>query len=176
MHGPTLEEFEQVTAIPEIVSDLLSRRQEEDKLDPLEKQKLLHQEDVKLRHMERESKLVQMTEDFQKQFKNMDNIFLTGDVKVPKIVYLANKAEDGYEGDILGDFYLKFPHAAEDPDMEPVFISAEHGDGFTDLYAAIQKHIPADHLDKFENRKEKRLERFFQLKETLMDEVIDFKF
>jgi len=49
---------------------------------------------------------------------------------VPKILYLANKSEDGYEGDILGDFYHKFPNSALDQEMEPIFISAEHGDGF----------------------------------------------
>jgi predicted GTPase len=68
-------------------------------------------------------------------------------VKVPKILYIANKSEDGYEGDILGEFYLKFPGAAEDETMEPIFISAEHGDGFADLYAAIEKHIPVEKFD-----------------------------
>jgi predicted GTPase len=63
-------------------------------------------------------------------------------VKVPKILYLANKAEDGNEGDLLGDFFMKFPYAAQDETCEPIFISAEHGDGFTDLYAAIKNEIP----------------------------------
>jgi predicted GTPase len=44
----------------------------------------------------------------------------------------------------LADFYKLFPHAAEDLTMEPIFISAEHGDGFTDLYAAIKQHIPEE--------------------------------
>jgi predicted GTPase len=72
-------------------------------------------------------------------------LFLTEDgVKVPRILYVANKAEDGYEGDILGDFYQKFPHSASNEEMEPIFISAEHGDGFQDLYGAIKKHIPEE--------------------------------
>jgi hypothetical protein len=29
--------------------------------------------------------------------------------RVPPIIYLANKAEDGFEGEILADFYRKFP-------------------------------------------------------------------
>ena len=78
-----------------------------------------------------------MTTDFQKQFKNVDDLFVAGDVKVPKIIYVANKAEDGYEGDILGEFYSKFPNSATSLDMEPIFISAEHGDGFQDLYGQI---------------------------------------
>ena len=28
---------------------------------------------------------------------------------MPPIIYLANKAEDGFEGDILADFYQLFP-------------------------------------------------------------------
>jgi GTPase len=82
-------------------------------------------------------------------------------------LYLANKAEDGYEGDILGEFYRQFPNAA-DPENgvnEPIFISAEHGDGFTDLYGAIKNEISPEQLEKYEGRKEKRLERFFALKD-----------
>ena len=30
--------------------------------------------------------------------------------------------------------------------MEPIFISAEHGDGFNDLYAAIKSIIPEEKL------------------------------
>ena len=85
-----------------------------------------------------------LTGEFQKQFKDFDQLFINQEVKVPRILYVANKAEDGYEGDLLGDFYLKFPNSADDMTMEPIFISAEHGDGFTDLYGAIKEHIPLD--------------------------------
>lgn len=30
---------------------------------------------------------------------------MTSDIKIPEIIYLANKSEDGYEGAMLGDFY-----------------------------------------------------------------------
>jgi small GTP-binding protein len=59
---------------------------------------------------------------------------------VPPIIYLANKAEDGFEGEILADFYRKFPQLtiARDPvtdlPYEPIFISSEHGDGLPDLF------------------------------------------
>ena len=29
--------------------------------------------------------------------------------QVPPILYLSNKSEDGFEGDILSDFYMRFP-------------------------------------------------------------------
>lgn len=55
------------------------------------------------------------------------------EMKVPEIIFLANKSEDGFEGDLLADFYRMFPHIAEEDSegrfIEPVFISAEHGDG-----------------------------------------------
>jgi hypothetical protein len=66
-------------------------------------------------------------------------VFLSQDIKIPEILYLANKSDDGFEGDILSDFYLQFPHAA-DPDpmtgkvIEPIFISGEHGDGLPSLF------------------------------------------
>ena len=87
-----------------------------------------------------------MTENFQKKFKNVDDLFLENELPIPKILYVANKAEDGYEGDILGEFYRQFPNAANPHSgvNEPLFISAEHGDGFTDLYAAIKNEIPPE--------------------------------
>ena len=48
---------------------------------------------------------------------------------------------------MLADFYKMFPHAANENDadgipIEPLFISAEHGDGLTDLYQTLRKRIP----------------------------------
>ena len=110
-------------------------------------------------------------DDFYSKFKPEQTGFEEG-YKPPKIIYVANKAEDGYEGDIWSDFYLKFPNSTE---HEPIFISAEHGDGFTDLYAEIQKHIPLEAVNVFEQRKEKRVQRFLELKEQLMDDLIDHR-
>lgn len=44
-------------------------------------------------------------EEFRKSFKNLDEMFTDSDVKVPEIIYLANKSENEYEGDVLADFY-----------------------------------------------------------------------
>ena len=72
-----------------------------------------------------------------------------------------------------------FPHAGE-PDhegkiIEPIFISAEHGDGLPDLYHAIQQRIPKTHVTYFQEKKRKRLERFNEFKQMLMDEFIQTK-
>ena len=67
---------------------------------------------------------------------------------IPPILYLANKAEDGFEGDILADFYTKFPQLTTAIDVntglpvEPLFVSSEHGDGLQDLFAKIKEFIP----------------------------------
>ena len=59
---------------------------------------------------------------------------------MPNIIFVSNKAEEGFEGDILGDFYLNFADFANNENIEdPIFISAEHGDGLADLYSAIKK-------------------------------------
>ncbi len=86
--------------------------------------------------------------EFQKQFKSIeDQILLNKDMKVPEILYLANKSENGFEGDLLSDFYQMFPNVANETDndgnpIEPIFISAEHGDGLPDLFQALKKRIP----------------------------------
>jgi hypothetical protein len=55
-------------------------------------------------------------------------------------LYVANKAEDGFEGEVLEDFFRMFPQLttaldpATDKAYEPIFISAEHGDGLPDLF------------------------------------------
>ena len=85
---------------------------------------------------------------------------------VPEIIYLANKSENGFEGDLLADFYRMFPHAAQEVDrdgnpLEPIFVSAEHGDGLTDLFQALRKRIPEAKFSQYGDRKQKRVERFY---------------
>lgn len=65
-------------------------------------------------------------------------MLMSSELKVPEIIFLANKSEDGFEGDILADFYYMFPKLAKQKSLgeviEPVFISAEHGDGLPSLF------------------------------------------
>ena len=171
--GPSMEDFEEEVLIPDIVTE--ARAFQEENMDPLEKQQAKDKIDRANKKRIRDEKLEKMASDFQKQFVNLDEIFINQEVKVPKILYLANKAEDGNEGDILGDFYMKFPYAAEDESCEPIFISAEHGDGFTDLYAAIQNEIPDNLSGEYVDRKKKRLQRYNDLKESMMDDIVDLK-
>ena len=89
---------------------------------------------------------------------------------MPPIIYLANKAEDGFEGDILADFYQLFPQATTALDkttnepIEPLFISGEHGDGLPDLMRLVKQHIPESKEQEYEARKEKRYDRYMEYK------------
>ena len=44
----------------------------------------------------------------------------------------------------------------EEP-YEPIFISAEHGDGLPDLFKRLREHIPPEREQQYEDRKEKRV-------------------
>ena len=73
---------------------------------------------------------------------------------MPQILYLANKSEDGYEGDVLTDFYGLFKNSGPaDESSEPIFVSAEHGDGLTDLFGKIKELIPPEKHQQFIDRR-----------------------
>lgn len=101
--------------------------------------------------------------------------------KIPPIVYVANKSEDGFEGEIMADFFRKFPqlttaiNPVTNTPYDPIFISAEHGDGLPDLFQMIKKHIPDSKETEHEDRKEKRLLRFTEFKEMLLEEIVAVK-
>jgi hypothetical protein len=98
--------------------------------------------------------------------------------KIPPLIFIANKCEDGFEGDILSEFYLKFPTTCSMIDektgepIAPLFMSAEHGDGLTDLLQRIQASIPSTSKQIFIDRQEKRLKRFEEYKKMLLDEIV----
>lgn len=100
---------------------------------------------------------------------------------MPPILYLANKAEDGFEGDILADFYKMLPQitTARDPVtgelIDPLFISAEHGDGLPDLLRLVKKYIPENKEQEYMDRRQKRLDRFLEYKNMLLDEIVELK-
>ena len=120
------------------------------------------------------------SQEFRNQFRHNDDMFLGENVKIPEIIYLANKSENGYEGDLLSDYYSMFPNAGKEKDkdgilLEPIFISAEHGDGLPDLMQALRKRIPNSQFLQFDERKKKRVQRFHEYKQLLLDEFVEAK-
>jgi predicted GTPase len=76
------------------------------------------------------------------------------EVEVPPLILVSNKSENSYVGDILSEIYKIDSHPLHDVD-EPIFISAEHGDGLQDLYSAIKQHIPESAIVRQDEIKKK---------------------
>lgn len=104
---------------------------------------------------------------FLEQFKQMPR----REVSIPPIILVSNKSEDGYEGDIMSDIW-KIDTQPKHTIEEPIFISAEHTDGMTDLYAAIEQHLPEGIADKYKEIRNKRVERYYQFREKMIEELI----
>ena len=115
---------------------------------------------------------------FEKDLK-LEQIDLS--TAIPPILYLANKAEDGFEGDITSEFYRLFPQITTVTDkqtglpVEPLFISGEHGDGLPDLFRLIKTHIPESKEQEYLDRRQKRLDRYLEYKEMLVEEIVELK-
>lgn len=88
------------------------------------------------------------------------------DITVKKIILIANKSEYEHDGDIYRDVYkLGFG--------DPIFVSAEQGDGIQDLLNAIDKSIPEEKKLEYEKTLVHRREKFLKLKEKLKNEILD---
>jgi len=88
------------------------------------------------------------------------------DIKVPTTLLVANKAEDGFFGEIEQQ-YEKLNIG------KPIFISGEHGDGLVDLFQAIEKEMPENYQKDWESRMKKRVKRHEDYKRKLALEIED---
>lgn len=83
-----------------------------------------------------------------------------------KIILVANKCEYEYDGDIYRDIYkLGFG--------EPIFVSAEQGDGLQDLLIRIDSCIPEKIKEEYRERVGKRREKQEKIKEKLKREILE---
>lgn len=96
----------------------------------------------------------------------MNKLNENNEVTVRKILLIANKCEYELDGDIYHEVYkLGFG--------DPIFVSAEHGDGIQDLLQEIEKMIPEEKKSDYEKKKGKRLEKFLKLKDKLKKEILE---
>ena len=89
-------------------------------------------------------------------------------IKIPDILLVANKIEDGYIPYELYNESKKIPKIFN----FPILISSKNGDGMTDLYKEINDRIPEEYRNKQKDLAQKRLERFNAYKQKLKDEFI----
>ena len=137
-------------------------------LKELKDEKIYQRQMDKYENQQNELKMQRQEHQFKASFNNKFDILNEEDIKVPRIVYVVNKSEDGYEGDIMADIWKLGIE-------NPLFISAEHGDGLPDLYRIIKDSIPEDWYIEFKNRKAKRLERYNEYKQLMIDELSELK-
>ena len=85
---------------------------------------------------------------------------------VDKICLLANKCEHEKTYGAVNDLYgLGFG--------DPIFISAEEGDGMHQLWQEMEDLVSEEAIDFFEQRKKKRRQRYKELRADLKQEVIE---
>lgn len=103
-------------------------------------------------------------EDFYQKLKKMKE----GDeVTIPKIILIANKAENNfYAADVFNE-YTKLKMG------EPILISAANGDNMQDIYNAIEENIPQSFKDTYSNKVVKRISRYLEYKEKLKNDFLE---
>lgn len=62
-----------------------------------------------------------------------------------------------------------------DEPVEPIFVSSEHGDGLPELFKKMKSYIPESKEREYEERKEKRIGRYLDYKQMLLDEIVELK-
>ena len=81
----------------------------------------------------------------------------------------------------MADFYQQFPQSNTATDrqtgelIEPLFVSSEHGDGLPDLMQVIKQHVPEWKEQEYSDRRQKRLDRYLEYKEMLIEEIVELK-
>jgi GTP-binding protein len=106
---------------------------------------------------------ISSSDEFYKKLKSLKE---EDEIKIPKILLVANKTENNYvPSEIFSDFQkLNLG--------EPILISAQQGDNMHEIYDYIEKNIPENFKNFYEEKVEKRLERYFGYKKKLKDEFL----
>lgn len=101
-------------------------------------------------------------------FNRIKNYKKKEEIKIPEILFVANKIEDSYiPYEIYNSLLPSFLNY-------PLFISAKEGDGMGDLYQEIHKRIPDIYKFNLQEIQKKRVERFIAYKERLRNEFHEF--
>lgn len=84
---------------------------------------------------------------------------------IKNVLLVANKAEETFTENISNEvFKLGFG--------EPIYISANHGDGMVDLYEKLREKIPEEYIQEYNTRIEKRKEKHEHFKNIHKKELL----
>ncbi len=84
---------------------------------------------------------------------------------IKNVLLVANKAEETFTENISNEvFKLGFG--------EPIYISANHGDGMADLYEKLREKIPDEYIQEYNARIEKRKEKHDHFKNIHKQEIL----
>lgn len=136
-----------------------------DKPDKILKDTKVYKKELELFELQQsEAQMKRREVNFRSQFKNPLEDVNQDDIKIPKIIYVANKSESGRDIE-----YWKLGIDGVIP------ISAIHGDGMPDLYRVIKDHIPEEKIENFELRKQIRVQRHNEYKQMMLDELEELR-
>jgi len=128
-----------------------------------------YKKELELYERQQNERMLQRKElNFRATFTNPFDEIDDEDIKIPKIIYVANKCENTSESTIMSEAWQL------DIDC-PLFISAIHGDGMNDLYKQILESIPEHKIDEFSQRKKLRVKRFNEYKQMMLDELLELE-
>jgi GTP-binding protein len=102
-----------------------------------------------------------------KFYEKLKKIKEQDDIKIPKIILVANKVEDDF---IPEDIFCDFSRLNLG---DPLLISAQQGDNMHDIYNIIEENIPEEVKQRYQNKVEKRVNRYDEYKEKMKQIFIE---
>ncbi len=103
----------------------------------------------------------------EKFYQKLKKLKEHDDIKIPKIILIANKVEDDF---IPDEIFCDFARLNLG---DPLLISAQQGDNMHDIYNLIEENIPDEIKDNYKQKISKRVNRYAEYKEKMKQEFID---
>jgi GTPase len=81
-----------------------------------------------------------------------------------RVRLLANKCDTGDKWDLVNDLYSLGLG-------DPIFCSAQQGDGMQDIFREVNMMIPPSVLEQYKAKRKLRRERYEQLRDSMAEEI-----
>lgn len=103
----------------------------------------------------------------EKFYQKLKKIKEDDDIKIPKIILIANKVEDDFMPD---DVFCDFARLNLG---DPLLVSAQQGDNMHDVYNIIEESIPREVKENYDQKITKRITRYDEYKEKMKQEFVE---